>query len=356
VAAEDSALSTTEKATLDRLHIVVQSGDHYEILGVEDAAERMDIQQAYYTLSRKWHPDRFFRVDLGEYTDRLETVFIAITEAYRVLSNDAARRAYDVQRESKGGRRRRSKRSKTPSEPMSEQLQAAVEADSERSRRRSSRREGRAAGRRRVSGDKQPRRPSSRAKGSRSGRTPGMSKAIADMRKNLRVQLRRAREMFAEGEQHMEAGAIMKAASAYTMASTFDPKNDEYREAAESAQRAARKLQAKNFVQLAESAESFANLREALANYQKAVEYEVDEARPYYRLGMLLRRIEEDHRAALEHFRTAVKMAPNNVEFRLALGDLYADLGLKVNAQGQFKRVLAMEKGNEKAKAALRYL
>jgi curved DNA-binding protein CbpA len=92
VAAEDSALSTTEKATLDRLHIVVQSGDHYEILGVEDAAERMDIQQAYYTLSRQWHPDRFFRVDLGEYTDRLETVFIAITEAYRVLSNDAAAR------------------------------------------------------------------------------------------------------------------------------------------------------------------------------------------------------------------------------------------------------------------------
>ncbi len=355
VSAEDSALSSTEKATLDRLCSVVQGGDHYDILGVSESAERMDIQQAYYTLSRQWHPDRFFRVDLGEYADRLETVFIAITEAYRILSNDAARRTYDVQRESKVGRRRR-KRTKRSSEPLSEELQAAVEADAERAPRRSSRREGSAAGRRRRSSGKPLRRPSSRVKGRRGGRTPGMSKAIADMRKSLRVQLRRAREMFAEGDEHMEAGAIMKAASAYTMAATFDPKNEEYREAAESAQREARKLQAKNFVQLAESAESFANLREALANYQKAVEYEVDEARPYYRLGMLLRRIEEDHRAALEHFRTAVKKAPNNIEFRLALGELYADLGLKVNAQGQFKRVLAMDKTNEKAKAALRYL
>ena len=183
-----------------------------------------------------------------------------------------------------------------------------------------------------------------------------MSKAMADMRKKLRKQLRRARDLYEEGQKHMEAGAVMKAASALTMAATFDPKNKEYVQAAADAQRAARKIQAKNFVQLAESAESFANLREALANYQKAVEYQVEEARPYYRLGVLLRRIEEDHRAALEHFRTAVKMAPKNLEFRLALGELYADLGLKVNAQGQFKRVLSLDKGNEKAKAALKAL
>ena len=133
---------------------------------------------------------------------------------------------------------------------------------------------------------------------------------MADMRKKLRKQMRRARDLYEEGQKHMEAGAVMKAASALTMAATFDPKNKEYVQAAADAQLAARKIQAKNFVQLAESAESFANLREALANYQKAVEYQVEEARPYYRLGVLLRRIEEDHRAALEHFRTAVKMAP----------------------------------------------
>jgi len=179
---------------------------------------------------------------------------------------------------------------------------------------------------------------------------------MAEMRKKMRGQLRRARDLYEEGQAHLEAGAIMKATSAFTMAKSFDPKNPVYAKAAAEAQRKARKLQAKNFVTLAESAESFANLREALANYQKAVEYEVEEARPYYRLGVLLRRIEEDHRAALDHFRTAVQKDPDNVEFRLALGELYADLGLKVNAQGQYKRVLAIDKGNDKAKAGLKSL
>jgi len=183
-----------------------------------------------------------------------------------------------------------------------------------------------------------------------------MSKAIAQMRKNLRVQVKRAREMYAEGEKFLEEGAVMRAASAFTMATSFDPRNVQYREAAKKAQRQARKIQAKNFVQLAESAENFANLREALVNYQKAVDYGVEEARPYYRLGVLIRRIEEDHRAALDHFRAAVKKEPRNLEFRQALGELYAELGLKVNAQGQFKKILSLDKGNNKAKAALKSL
>jgi len=183
-----------------------------------------------------------------------------------------------------------------------------------------------------------------------------MSKAMAQMRKNLRGQLKRARKMYLEGVEYLEKGDVVKASSALAMATSYDPKNEEYKEAALKAQRAARKLQAKNFVQLAESAEGFANLREALVNYQKAVEYEVDEARPYYRLGVLLRRVEEDHRTALEHFRVAVQKDPDNIEYRQALGELYADLGLKVNAQGQFRRILALDKGNNKAKASLKSL
>lgn len=353
VSSDNSVLSEAELAALERLWNIAQDGDHYDMLGVADTAERGEIQKAYYNLSRQWHPDRFFRKDLGEAGERLEAVFIAITDAYRTLSNDSARRAYDVERESRPRRSRR----RRANEDLSAETLAGAEADAERAPRRSSLREGRAAGRRRRStrtddGE----RTSSRATAGARGRAPGMSKAMADMRKKLRAQLRRAKDLYEEGEKHMEAGAVMKAASAFTMATSFDPKNPTYIAAAERAQRAARKIQAKNFVQLAESAESFANLREALANYQKAVEYEVEQARPYYRLGVLLRRVEEDHRAALEHFRTAVTMEPSNVEFRLALGDLYADLGLKVNAQGQYKRVLALDKSNDKAKAGLKGL
>jgi len=364
VSVEGIALSDQEQVRLDELWAIAQDGDHYAMLDVDENAERMDIQKAYHSLSRLWHPDRYFRKELGPYEERLEAVFIAITDAYRTLSNESARRAYDVERENDPDRRRRRRRRRAtpPGEAVPEATQAAAEADVERARaRRSSLKQGRAAGRGRrlrnggraaSSGE---RRSSRAASGSRQ-RPAAVSKAMAQMRKQLRGQLKRARELYDEGVQHLEAGAVLKASSALSMASSFDPRNEEYKAKADEALRAARKIQAKNYVTLAESAESFANLREALANYQKAVDYEVDDARPYYRLGVLLRRVEDDHRAALDHFRTAVSKAPENVEFRLALGELYADLGLKVNAQGQFKRVLAIDKSNDKAKAGLKSL
>lgn len=363
MAVQGIALNEQEQLRLDELWAIAQDGDHYDMLDVEEDAERGDIQKAYHALSRLWHPDRYFRQDLGPYGERLEAVFIAINDAYRTLSNESSRRTYDVERESTLKRRGRSRsRAVPPGEEVPESTHAAAEADAERSRRgrRSSVEQGRAAGRgRRIRSPRDPASPRARRSprpAGKGGRTVAVSKAMAQMRKQMRGQLRRARDLYDEGMGHMESGSVLKASSALSMAASFDPRNEEYKTAAEEALRSARKIQAKNFVALAESAESFANLREALANYQKAVDYETDDARPYYRLGVLLRRVEEDHRAALDLFRTAVSKAPNNIEYRIALGDLYSDLGLKVNAEGQFRRVLTIDKGNAKAKAGLRGL
>ena len=363
MAVQGIALNEQEQLRLDELWAIAQDGDHYEMLDVDDDVDRAEIQKAYHALSRLWHPDRYFRQDLGPYGERLEAVFIAINDAYRTLSNESSRRTYDVERESALKRRGRARtRAVGPGEELPESTHAAAEADADRSRRgrrRSSVEQGRTAGRgRRIrsggrASSRDRRAPRAAGKGTR---TVAVSKAMAQMRKQMRAKLRRARDLYEEGMGFLESGAVLKASSALSMAASFDPRNEEYRAAADDALRSARKIQAKNFVALAESAESFANLREALANYQKAVDYETDDARPYYRLGVLLRRVEEDHRAALDLFRTAVTKAPNNVEFRLALGELYSDLGLKVNAEGQFRRVLTLDKGNAKAKAGLKGL
>ncbi len=93
----DIALSPEEQASLDQLHTLSEEGTFYELLGVPPDAEREAIQQAFYDLSRQWHPDRFFRKDLGDYEERVEAVFVAITEAWRTLGNDAGRYAYDLE-------------------------------------------------------------------------------------------------------------------------------------------------------------------------------------------------------------------------------------------------------------------
>lgn len=65
--------------------------DYYAILQVDSKAEPEVIEAAYFRLSRKYHPDDSGNPATGH---RMGD----INEAYRVLSDPAKRRAYDLRR------------------------------------------------------------------------------------------------------------------------------------------------------------------------------------------------------------------------------------------------------------------
>lgn len=332
--AETGELSADEQAAIDSLWELSRSGDHYEMLGIAEDADRRDVQRAFYDLSRQWHPDRFFRRELGDYQDRIETVFVAITEAYRTLSNDAARFTYDMERERNPGRHRRraariQREGGSPSAPGAGDATAATPAP--RARRAST-------AKRRVD----------------ARRKRALQAVRGQLRQEVRTRKLRARELHKEGVEALEAGNIMKAASSLALACNFDPKNATYKADALKARKEARKVQSKQFLALAETAESYGNWREALQNWQKAIEYGATDARAHYRCGVLVKRVDEDNRAALSAMREAVRLAPDSAEYRLSLGELYLELGLGLNAQRQAEAVLKVEKGNDRAKSLLK--
>lgn len=65
--------------------------DHYQRLQVTRDADPEVIEKAYRALSFKHHPDRAGGRDEARATQRMQR----INEAYRVLNDPAARRAYD---------------------------------------------------------------------------------------------------------------------------------------------------------------------------------------------------------------------------------------------------------------------
>ena len=88
-------LHPEEIQQIQRLIGYVQDERYYELFDVSPSASTDDIQNAYYKVSRQWHPDRFFRRETGEYSDIIDEIFMGITSAYRILSNIQERTIYD---------------------------------------------------------------------------------------------------------------------------------------------------------------------------------------------------------------------------------------------------------------------
>ncbi len=63
---------------------------HYDTLGISKDATQDQIKLAYRKLSKKHHPD----VSGGN--KESEKIFLEVTEAYKVLKDEAARKAYDA--------------------------------------------------------------------------------------------------------------------------------------------------------------------------------------------------------------------------------------------------------------------
>lgn len=70
--------------------------DYYQLLGVARDAGRKEIKKAYFSYSKKYHPDRFYGKGLGGFEGKIDTIFQKLNKAYQSLSNTKKRADYDA--------------------------------------------------------------------------------------------------------------------------------------------------------------------------------------------------------------------------------------------------------------------
>jgi curved DNA-binding protein CbpA len=77
----------------EKLALIDKGADHFAILGVTKTTPASQMQAAYFELAKKLHPDKL-RAE-GASSDRAETVFAVVNQAFAVLSNPAKRAEYE---------------------------------------------------------------------------------------------------------------------------------------------------------------------------------------------------------------------------------------------------------------------
>jgi curved DNA-binding protein CbpA len=68
--------------------------DYYTLLGIEQSASPRDIKDAFRRFARKYHPDRFAGAPEDKVA-RASQIYRRGSEAYQILTDPIARRAYD---------------------------------------------------------------------------------------------------------------------------------------------------------------------------------------------------------------------------------------------------------------------
>ena len=71
------------------------SGELYAVLGISREASADSVRAAYYSIARRYHPDRFRSGDLQDLLPRFETFFASVTEAHNTLGDPTRRSEYD---------------------------------------------------------------------------------------------------------------------------------------------------------------------------------------------------------------------------------------------------------------------
>ena len=290
---------------------------YHELLGVDRDADARQIKRAYFALSKEFHPDRYFRRQIGGYVERLERIFKKVLEAHEILSDPQLRE-----------------------ELVGSRAQPAASPKTEEPRGEADRSESDEV-------QVEPR-PLSKLERLRQRMPFKIPEHIVSERRTKAAEFYQASQRSELREQYGEAVSSLR------IAICFDPYNAEYKsalgelqaKAAEAkARRVLRRLQTDDSMDSTELKEAF-ELLEGLILYRP---HDPDLNRQAARLALELDRVEK----AFEYARAAVDHSPQVAAHHTTLGLVYRAKGNIGYAKNEFASALELDSGDSEACKAM---
>ncbi len=78
---------------LQKFESIEAATNPYEILEATPRTSEQEMKRLYLSLSKRFHPDRFFKFSMGPYKQKLDSIFTRIQKAHATLKNSHEREA-----------------------------------------------------------------------------------------------------------------------------------------------------------------------------------------------------------------------------------------------------------------------
>jgi curved DNA-binding protein CbpA len=270
---------------------------YYEVLGIPPGADAKAIKRAYFSLSKEFHPDRYFRREIGAFRELLDRIFKKVVEAYELLSDPATRAEVD---------------------------RSLAESDA-------------------PAGGSQPRRK----------RVP---RPFGVMAKMLRERKGKAKRFYEAGRAAFAAERWLEASASVRLAIAFDPQNEAYKEGFADVVLKANEIRSAQILNEAQGALDDRQPAEALALYEEALHLRPHDPEINHKAAHLGLVVGADLRKAKEFASTACEVEPDNAKHHRLLGQIYKAANLTANARREIETALRLDPKDSEAKAALKSL
>ncbi len=362
---------------------------HYELLAVPQTATKKEIKDAYYRLASEYHPDRYFRKNLGSFKQKMELVFGRITQAHDTLTRKQTREEYDAYLKTLQSTRRmeeslQSSRVAPSVPPKSSPTPMGVRTDSDRvtmdmdaqaawapprvptatsgvatqrspepsaaatsppSVTRESMKARREAFAARMSGGRVSRVPPPPSTEPPVRPTaPPVSAAQAGEALRRHVAERKDAARRAQIKKYVDAarkaqeqGDPAAAANAFQLALQLSPEDPELVRAHEQAQASATSLLADSYLQQARYEERAERWREAARSYTRAADGMLEDAEVQSKAAETMLKANLDMRKAAEYAKRATGLSPKNPNYHVILGKIYLAAGLMLNGRREIE-------------------
>lgn len=297
-------LDESRRAEIDALDAKASSSNLFDFLGVPAGAAPDDVRAAFREASRKWHPDRYFGKNLGTYRVKLDRIFKKLVEANQTLTDPAKREAYLAANPFVRAAARSATGTTAAFKPEGKSAEEEAR-DAERRQRLS--------------------------------RHPYLAKTT------------RVHELIAKAKEHTAKQEYSQALTHLNHASQLDPAHAEVKSLLIEVRRGADLHRSESSYQHALEALNRGDEALALQALRSAVNANPLNALAAAKAANLLEK-QGDLRDAANYAQKAVEAAPKNVDYRMLLGRLLTEQGMKVLARKHYEEAARLQPDHPEVK------